>query len=774
MTNIVTKLQSKATAIPQKVAAVFLHDGKNEYARLTYEELEHKARAIAAYLQSKKLFGKRVLLLYPAGIDFITTFIGCLYAGVVPVPINCPTVEELEKSSLLLNTIAVDAAISGIFTVAPYVHTLQKLQPAQYFIIDSQELIHYRKYKTIKLKQTDIAYLQYTSGSTSTPKGAVIQHRQLTHSLMATIKAWHYNEESITLNWAPHSHVYGLVCGILLPLYHGSLAVFMPPAAFIKRPLNWLEAINTYRATHAGCPNFGYDLCVQDTPNDDIQGLDLSCWKVAVNGGDAVQTETLIKFVEKFSAYGFNLNQFCPAYGMSELSGAIASHMPGKNVMQVNLSLGGLQHNNVELADQSSPHHQFSALGKLLDGIEAEIVDPTLLKKAGKHKIGEIWLSGKSVAAGYWQKPAETKEIFHATLMRSKKKYFRTGDLGFILNKELYITGRLKELLIVHGKKYYPTDIEKLIEKELSTLAIDDISIAITDANHDIVILQEIDRPISNAEQKSIKQHIRGVIRKNFGIELRAIEFVKKNSIPKTSSGKLKRALCQQLYQENKMELYKFNETTEIEFINLVSSVLNINPEDVDFTAPVSSYAFDSINIIKLSAKLNEQYSVNLSPAILFEYKTLKDFYDDLSTRYLNSANTLTKPLLSKKDSPLEKDIAIIGIAGMFPGANNVDEFWQNLISEKEVIKEIPKERWDWQQYSASTKWGGFLDDIAKFDAHFFNIAPREAELMDPQQRLLLQTVWKTIEDAGYTPKDLEKTKPVSLSVYLKMIMQNY
>ena len=294
MSNIVTVLQGKATQIPKKIAYVFLQDGKNEFAQLTYEELDQKAKSVAAYLQSQSLFGERVLLLYPSGLDFVAAFMGCLYAGAVPVPLNCPVLDEIEKSFSLLKAVAEDAAIAGIFTPNQYFNKLQMLVSAKQFIADINHLNPVGSYIPVKLKENDIAYLQYTSGSTSTPKGAVILHKNLKYNLIATIKAWKYTDDSITLNWAPHSHVYGLSCGILVPLYHGTLAVLMPTSAFITRPLNWLEAISKYRATHGGCPNFGYELCVRDINSLDMNGIDLSCWKVAINGGEAVQADTLI------------------------------------------------------------------------------------------------------------------------------------------------------------------------------------------------------------------------------------------------------------------------------------------------------------------------------------------------------------------------------------------------------------------------------------------------------------------------------------------------
>lgn len=754
MPNIVIKLQEKATTIPHKIAYLFLENEKTPPTSITYEVLDQHARQIASYLQTHISFGDRILLLYPYGVDFIKAFMGCLYAGAVPVPVHCPALADMDKSLDLLKSIAIDAEIAGIFAPTSYANKIQALTSSQQFIADIQ-LLQTDTYTPVKLKETDIAYLQYTSGSTSTPKGVVILHKNLTHSLEATLQAWHYSSESITLNWAPHSHVYGLVCGLLLPLYHGSQAILMSTAAFIQRPLTWLEAIHHYRATHAGCPNFGYELCIKDISADDLQGLDLSCWKIAVNGGEAVQVETLIKFTEKFAGAKFNLAHFSPTYGMSEMSGAISTHVSSEKMTQLCLSQEALQKNTVTEVNASLPHRKINTLGQLLAGIEAKIVNPDDHTVVGQYQIGEIWLSGKSVAQGYWRRETETKQLFQAKIGGSTKKYFRTGDLGFILNGEIFITGRLKELIIMHGKKYYPADLEATLRQVLMPFSLEGNCIAFSlsgEKNDHIVVLQEMTPPLSSTTQQELTQAIRRAIHQKFGLEVHTVGFVKPNSIPKTASGKLQRKRCQQLYQNHQLEF--INRDLLTEFLEIISGILKVTLKPSDLDHPVSQYSFDSINIIKLTAELNTRYSLDISPAILFEYRTLKEFYEDLTARYIKQSSSFAN------ETPVqENDIAIIGMASLLPGANTVEEFWENLLQEKELIKTFPKERGQWQAPASSPVLGGFVENVAQFDADFFHIAPREAELMDPQQRLFLQIVWNTLEDAGYTPADLAKTK---------------
>lgn len=805
--DLVAVLQNKATHSPHKLAYLFLEDGVTETALITYGELDQKARTVAAYLQSKNLFGQRVLLLYPTGLDFIAAFMGCLYAGVIAVPVTCPKIEEFPKSQALINAIAQDAGISGVLTPQAYFESIEKYQV---FVTDittlSTEIA--ATYKTPEIYENTIAYLQYTSGSTATPKGVVVQHGSLIHDLKQGAKILHYTKNSVTLTWAPHAHVYGLICGLLLPLYHGSLAILMPPSAFINRPLCWLEAITKYHVSHSGCPNFGYELCLQTIQDHELAGLNLSRWKVAINGGENVQYETLLKFTEKFKPAGFKFKYFCPAYGMSELTGVITSKIPDKKPVTLSLATESLQNNDIVIADKNN--RVLVSNGRLLPGLHAAIVEPQSLTLLPEGKIGEIWLTGKSVAGGYWQRSEETTEAFHATLANSQYKYFRTGDLGFIHHNEIFITGRLKEVIVVYGKKYYPADLENMVKNAATSLPIAANNAAFSASinnKEEIIFLQEVTEEITDTLANEIIKTIRGTISEQYGIDIYGVILVKKNSLPKTNSGKLQRRLCQQQFLDKKLaiikEHFKANKSSLPPFENksplpplfqrgeggisstelkkLISSILNINPNDINFNDPVSRYGFDSIKITKLTQALNEAYNLTLTPAILYQYKTLADFISDILEKTKSPPPPFEKEglggiYLQSGAAGISDPIAIIGMSAIFPGANDLDAFWQNLIEGKNAITEVPPERWQIENNSA--RWGGFIEDAAQFDADFFNISPREAEVTDPQQRLLLQTAWQAIEDAGYNTTKLAESKTglfvaVSSSDYEELLYKN-
>lgn len=463
MQNIVHVVQNRAQKHPHQKAIFYLEDGEHKTAELTLAELDQQAKIISTHLQIHQITGNRVILLYPTGIEFITSLLGCWYAGVIAVPIPCPKMDEFTKHEAFLNAIAEDADIAAVLSLSPYHSSIESTLKRKVPILTTDVLKTQstRAVQSISINDDTIAYLQYTSGSTSAPKAAIITHGNLQHSLQETIKVWHYTKKSVTLTWAPHTHVYGLVCGILVPLYHGTPAFIVPPSAFINRPITWLSAISTYRITHSGCPNFGYDICVRDIKEEELSRLNLKHWNVAINGGDIVQYQTLIDFFSKFHSCGFQLKQFCSAYGMSELSGAIA------------VTSFGCEPHSLSLQDDANPlQRRLVSSGKLLTGLQAIAVDPETKQPVAAGETGEIWLSGKSLALGYWRRPDETQTVFNATVPGSDLRYFKTGDLGFILDNEIYLTGRLKEVIVIYGKKYYPLDLEITVAHALSEFQI--------------------------------------------------------------------------------------------------------------------------------------------------------------------------------------------------------------------------------------------------------------------------------------------------------------
>lgn len=797
MPNIISILKEKAQQAPNQIAYVFLEDSLKESAAVTFSELDKRAERVAAYLQHHKLNKQRLLLLFPTGVEFISVFLGCLYAEAIPVPFHCPNTNELQKSSELFHSVVNNAEISNIISLEKPCEELKKIfkKASTKITVYAREITENNYHFELQnIANENIAYLQYSSGSTSTPKAAIITHSNLLHNVLASAKAWHYTKKSITLTWAPHNHVYGLVCGLLVPMCQGTKTYILTPSSFIKNPITWLQAISQFKVTHSGGPNFAYELCINDIPNEQISLLNLESWKVAVNGGEPIRQETLTAFTEKFKKCGFKYKNFVAAYGMSELSGTISvsDYQKGPSVLNKN----------------------FMSNGKFISGINAIVVDPETKQKVSEGEIGEIWLSGKILCQGYWNSSEETQKVFNSTLKNSRKKYFKTGDMGFIKKNELFLTGRLKEVIIIFGKKYYPLDFEKTVEKALANYPVTSKRVAFSitvDKKEEIILVQEVKEPYAQKSFETIVQVIKREIGVAYKIDPYEVILVKENSIPKTPNGKLQRNLCKKEFEENKLKVVFHSRidcqltpstlsrglsagSSELEsglwisganpgkmmadqlmaqpnkqnkvlnehnFIKVISAITKIEYEKIQLSDTMSKFNFDSITVTKLIDKLNKEFSLSLSPDLIFNYQTLHDFFQHLDS------SVPDKLINETQLNQGHRDIAIIGMAGVFPGAPDIATFWENLILNKDVISIIPKNRWNWEELNKDSdsknksdiKWGGFVEDIVKFDANFFNISRREAELTDPQQRIFLQIVWKAIEDAGYNPNALSKTK---------------
>ena len=561
--NIIYTLLHHAKYFPTKYAYIFLKDGKEETDKITFDELNRKANIVAKLLKNKDLSGKRVLLLYPTGIDFIIAFIGCLYSGVIAVPASYPDKINWHRSLTYIQVICEDAAIDTVLTTDELI-TLSSQPENNSEIIKKLHLINTDLAPSINskdtsyiynIKENSITHLQYTSGSTSNPKGVITTHINLLHSLKYTAKLWHYTSNSITVTWAPHTHVYGLVCGLLLPLYMGSTAIIIPTTSVILKPIRWLRAISTYQATHSGCPNFGYEICNKYLKKDTLLGIDLSNWVVAVNGGEPVQAETLHKFYELTKAANFNFDSLCPAYGMSEVTGLIASKVANKPPYLYNIDREALVKNKA-ISQNGNNSRTLISCGKLIDCLKVTIVDPKTLQSLREGEIGEVWLSGPSCSPGYWS-PSFVTTPLNDTRGFYKQDLIKTGDLGFIKGDELFLTGRLKEVIIINGKNYYPLDIEVTAIKAYPDLAnYSNAAFSIEQGGEEkLVIIQGIRNYLPHGKYKDILMAIKREVCNTHGIDVYNIVLINNDSIPKTASGKIQRGAAKKCFLNNQFDI---------------------------------------------------------------------------------------------------------------------------------------------------------------------------------------------------------------------------
>lgn len=606
--TLIDLLQWRAKQKGHEQLYTYLTNGETEGARLTYLELDCQARAIAAYLQTLQVAGERALLLYPSGLDFISAFFGCLYAGVIAVPTAIPhltrpdlrfqTIVEDAQPALLLGDSTTLTRIKRRFTQAPELSALHWVATdtiGQDHDIDTLA----DAWRRPVVDGESLAFLQYTSGSTALPKGVMVSHRNLLHN-SALINQWYKdNPKTTAVSWAPFYHDMGLVGCVIQPLYGGFPTVLMSPTAFLDKPLRWLQAISHYRGTTTVGPNFAFDYCVQKIPLDQRQALDLSCWEVALNGAEPIQSATLDRFTEAFAPHGFRRTAFTPCYGMAESTVYVAGGHKSEPPVICTVDRYALRQNQVILVPATHANSQaIVGCGREWLGQQFIIVDPDSHRQCAPEQVGEIWIAGPSVTQGYWNQPTLTEETFHAYLSNElsnsklnrdntrngnadgdadldhnstvvhKGPYLRTGDLGFKRNGELFITGRLKDLLIIRGRNHYPQDIEQTAGQSHPTLeATGSAAFTILDGDLDesldeslgegterLVIVQEVKRShVRDLDRDDLREELIDAIcqavNETHGLQTYALLLLKPMTIPKTSSGKVQRSACRIAFQ---------------------------------------------------------------------------------------------------------------------------------------------------------------------------------------------------------------------------------
>ncbi|HEX5602480.1 MAG TPA: fatty acyl-AMP ligase, partial [Pyrinomonadaceae bacterium] len=464
--SLVELLRSKAQSEADRNLYTFLSDGPTPEQSLTFAQVDERARAIGARLQSAGAAGQRILLLFPPGLDYINAFFGCLYAEAIAVPAYPPrqnrNLERLEavardaRPAVVLTTQAVLSQIEGCLDDAVGLKTLQ------WIAIESISTSWLAQWQQPDVNQETLAFLQYTSGSTASPKGVMISHGNLLHNEGLIQRAFGQSEQSIIVGWLPLFHDMGLIGNVLQPLYVSAHCVLLSPMTFLQKPLRWLETISRYRATTSGGPNFAYDLCVRKINPVQRESLDLSSWTIAFNGAEPVRKETLDRFCAAFEPCGFERRAFFPCYGLAEATLFVAGG-PGETEPRIGrFKRTSLEQNIVvpALPDEQDVRSIVSCGGPPADQ-QIRIVNSATFSECPPGQVGEIWVRSASIAHGYWNRPDDSKDIFQARIAGSDTgTYLRTGDLGFIDADQLFITGRLKDLIIIRGRNCYPEDIE--------------------------------------------------------------------------------------------------------------------------------------------------------------------------------------------------------------------------------------------------------------------------------------------------------------------------
>lgn len=561
--TLVDLLRARASAQGGSVAFTFLDDGEREGARFTYADLDERARAIAVALRDRGAGrGDRALLLYPPSLDFIPAFFGCLYAGVIAVPAYPPQPSQLSRTLPRLLSVVNDADVSVVLAddavVAAGARMVQQapgLAAIPWLATDTMSLDRALDWQAPSIESDDLAFLQYTSGSTASPRGVMVSHGNLLHNLAYASHAAENDSSTVSVSWLPVIHDMGLIEGVLGPIFGGYPAYLMAPTSFLHRPIRWLRAITRYRATTSGGPNFAYDLCVRKVTDAQRAELDLGSWRIAYNGAEPIRAETLEAFHERFNPVGFRWRSFYPVYGLAESTLLVSTGGPAYEPVIHDVSADALSRGRVCV--ESRPHagtRPVVASGPVSFGTRVVIVDPETSQRCADGRIGEIWVSSPSVTRGYWRNEPATRETFDAHLADGDGPFLRTGDLGALRDGELFVAGRIKDVLIVRGYKHFPQDIEQTAERQHSAIrpgcsaafSIDGVG------GESIALALEIDfRRVEGdgceAPQRCIADlidRVRTGVSDEHGIVLSAVTVLTVGGMPKTSSGKLRRRAC--------------------------------------------------------------------------------------------------------------------------------------------------------------------------------------------------------------------------------------
>ncbi|MEA5581852.1 AMP-binding protein [Nodularia harveyana UHCC-0300] len=659
--TVVDLLQEKALQQPCKTAFTFLQDGEIEAQSLTYQGLAQEARAIATQLKTLVDRGDRALLLYPPGLEFISAFFGCLYAQVVAVPAYPP---RRNQNLGRLQAIASDTQATVVLTTKSLLTNREawsqqapELTTIPWLATDDIDLNGDSHWQKPEISSDTLAFLQYTSGSTGKPKGVMVTHGNVLYNERMIELAYQHSQQTVIVGWLPLFHDMGLIGNILQPLYLGVSCHLMSPVAFLQKPVRWLQAISRYQATTSGGPNFAYDLCINKITPEQIAGLDLSSWELAFNGAEPVQAETLEKFATKFKPCGFRSQAFYPCYGMAETTLLVSGGMKTSDPVLLSVDSAAIEQNQVVISsEQSADSKQIVSCGKTWLEQKIAIANPETLTQCSPEQIGEIWVSGANVAAGYWQNPQATTETFQAYLADTKEgPFLRTGDLGFIRNGELFVTGRIKDLIIIRGQNHYPQDIEITTQKSHPGLRPScGAAFSITVAGEErLVIVQELER--SYLRQLDIDQVV-GAIRKAVSeeheLQVYAVVLLRTASIPKTSSGKIQRQGCRTGFlakdlqivgewQANLQESEHIQKTAKIPaeensiqpvftpeeiqnfLVKHLASSLNMSADEVDTQEPFAYYGLDSSAAVSITNELSEWLGCEVDPTLFWDYPSI-------------------------------------------------------------------------------------------------------------------------------------------------------
>ncbi|AUH38868.1 type I polyketide synthase [Streptomyces sp. CMB-StM0423] len=825
---------------PEQRIFRFLVDGEGEPESVANDSFDLRVRAIAAALRERVPAGERALIMCPAGLDYVTSFFACLYAGVLAVPVYPPDPAFLMRTLPRLTGVIEDADPGVILAPAETVALADRfaeqapaLRDIAWLTVDDLDPAAADAWRHPGSVREDIAFLQYTSGSTSRPKGVMVSHGNLLHNIAAMNSRFFAGDPAQHMvSWLPPFHDMGLIFGLLTPAYVGFPVTFMSPFSFLKRPLRWLRAISEAGGTACAAPNFAYDLAVRKVTEEERRTLDLSTWRVAANGAEPVRQQTMERFSRTFADCGFRPSAHAPSYGLAEGTLLVSTGDPRAEPLSRRLRVSGLLSGAAEDAGPDEAARTLPSCGTSVHDQRVVAVDPETLGPMLDGRIGELWVAGQSVAGGYWRRSRETEETFGARLAGSGEgPFLRTGDLGFTDGDQIYVTGRIKDVIIMAGRNHYPHDIERTVE------AVDDglrsgcgvAGVRDIDGEERLIVVQEYRGSRSPGDRARIIAAIRAEVAREHGLQAFLVALARPGSVPKTSSGKLQRQACLDAVLGgtlNPLAQWRADEAArdgradapehppgpagahstgrtapgaaEIEqwLREALAATTGGRTEAIDPGLPFAGYGLRSVDMVTMVGDLEQRLGVPLSPTVVWEHPTPAKLAEHLegvvpavfpgtpvAVDQRPVGATETGARLAETDARLARraepaaapdPVAIVGIGCRFPGGvDGPDDFWRLLTEGRDAVTEVPADRWDIEQYASddpaapgrtTSRWGGFLDGVDRFDAGFFGISRQEATRMDPQQRLLTEVAFEALENAGM-PSDRLAGSPTGVFV---------
>ncbi|WP_312935198.1 condensation domain-containing protein, partial [Pseudomonas sp.] len=671
--TLVQALTQRAARTPEQIALRFLADQPCDQAVLSYRDLDQRARSIAAALQARAEFGERAVLLFPSGPDYVAAFFGCLYAGVIAVPAYPPESSRPHHQERLRSIID-DAQPRLLLTIQALHDSLQGLEALQrpeapaLLAVDALDPAMAADWQAPALVDADIAFLQYTSGSTALPKGVQVSHGNLVanEALIRQGFGIDLNPDDVIVSWLPLYHDMGLIGGLLQPIYSGVPCVLMSPGYFLARPQRWLQAISEYGGTISGGPDFAYRLCSERVSDAALAGLDLSRWRVAYSGSEPIRHDSLNGFAERFRSTGFEPSSFFASYGLAEATLFVSGSRRGGGIAALQVDAQALAAHRIEAGEGSV----LMSCGFAQPGHAVQVVDPQSLQTLGENQVGEIWAAGPSIALGYWRNPEASAHTF---VVRDGQTWLRTGDLGFLRNGELFVSGRLKDLLIVRGQNLYPQDLEQTLERQVEGLRKGRVAVFAVEhqGEEGIGVAVEVGRSV----QKTLPAHrlitaLRQTLAEACNQAPAVVLLLNPGALPKTSSGKLQRSACRLRMDDGSLDCYaRFPDTVaqgtpaegNHDALQARIAALWCDQLKLGAVAPDDHFLLlggNSIAAAQLSARVADELGVNLSLRTLFEAPTLAAYTAAVAERLAAGYAMASQIAVHSREQALAQSLA--------------------------------------------------------------------------------------------------------------------